>query len=85
MLTKPLHMHRNILRKFECLISQGGNVLWKLGSVSLFSLSSTIRWSSVVSKASLRILPSVKKFALRNVASIVNIKELNSSILHQLF
>ena len=24
-------MHRNILRKFECLISQGGNVLPKLG------------------------------------------------------
>ena len=39
----------------------------------ILAFFSTISSSLVVSKASLRRLPSVKRFALRNVASIVKI------------
>ena len=75
---KPLGIHRKILRKFECLISQGGNFLPKLGmshsrGLIILAFLSTVCSSMVVSKVSLRRLPLVKRFALRNVASTIKI------------
>ena len=64
-------MHRNNLLKFECMISQGGNVLPKLGMSHYSRFLSILSSFSVVSKASLRRLPLVKKFALKNVVSII--------------
>ena len=70
-------MHRNILLKFECLISQGGNVLSKLGMshYSRFFEHYLLVFGSVKSKFEKPSISS-EKVSLRNVDSIIKIDNL---------